>query len=77
MTKLLNHINTYQSEADYQNDNSKDFPNVSYIVENDNVLFEVIRYEQQYLTIESLEDDNAKRFCKSDSDSREQNYVER
>ena len=42
MTKLLNHINTYQSEADYQNDNSKNFPNVSYIVENDNVLFKSI-----------------------------------
>ena len=62
MVKLLNHINTYQSEADYKNDKSKNFPNVSYIVENDNVLFAVIRYEQQYLTIESLEDDNAIMF---------------
>lgn len=62
MTKLLNHINTYQSEADYQNDKSKNFPNVSYIVENDNVLFKVIRYEQQYFAIESLEDDNAIMF---------------
>lgn len=39
---LLNHINTYQSEADYQNDKSKNYPNVSYIVENDNVLFKSI-----------------------------------
>lgn len=62
MTKLLNHINTYQSEADYQNDNSKNFPNVSYIVENDNVLFKGIRYEQQYFAIESLEDNNAIMF---------------
>ena len=68
MTKLLNHINTYESEADYQNDNSKNFPNVSYIVENVNVLFEVIRYEQQYFAIESLEDDNAIMF-KLSSDS--------
>ena len=62
MTKLLNHINTYQSEADYQNDKSKNFPNVSYIIENDNVLFEVYRYEKQYFAIESLEDDNAIMF---------------
>lgn len=39
MTKILNHINTYQSEADYQNDNSKNFPNVSYIEEDDIVMF--------------------------------------
>ena len=55
---LLNHINTYQSETDYQNDKSKDFPNVSYIVENDNVLFvkEKPDYSKQYLTFEALED---------------------
>ena len=58
MTKLLNHINTYQSEADYQNDKSKDFPNVSYIVENDNVLFvkEKTDYSNDYLTFEAIED---------------------
>ena len=58
MTKLLNHINTYQSEADYQNDKSKNFPNVSYIVENDNVLFvkEKTDYSNDYLTFVALED---------------------
>ena len=58
MTKLLNHINTYQSEADYKNDKSKDFPNVSYIVENDNVLFvkEKTDYSNDYLTFEAIED---------------------
>ena len=58
MTKLLNHINTYQSEADYKNDKSKNFPNVSYIVENDNVLFvkEKTDYSTQYLTFEAIED---------------------
>lgn len=58
MTKLLNHINTYQSEADYQNDKSKNYPNVSYIVENDNVLFvkEKIDYSNDYLTFVALED---------------------
>ena len=58
MTKLLNHINTYQSEADYQNDKSKNFPNVSYIVENDNVLFvkEKTYFSTQYLTFEAIED---------------------
>ena len=56
--KLLNHINTYQSEADYQNDKSKNFPNVSYIVENDNVLFvkEKTDYSNDYLTFEAIED---------------------
>ena len=55
--KLLNHINTYQSEADYQNDKTKNFPNVSYIVENDNVLFvkEKTDYSTQYLTFEAIE----------------------
>lgn len=55
---LLNHINTYQSEADYQNDKSKNFPNVSYIVENDNVLFvkEKPDYSNDYLTFVALED---------------------
>ena len=54
---LLNHINTYQSEADYQNDKSKNFPNVSYIVENDNVLFvkEKTYFSTQYLTFEAIE----------------------
>ena len=58
MTKLLNHINTYQSEADYQNDKTKNFPNVSYIVENDNVLFvkEKTDYSNDYLTFEAIED---------------------
>ena len=58
MTKLLNHINTYQSEADYKNDKSKNFPNVSYIVENDNVLFvkEKTYFSTQYLTFEAIED---------------------
>ena len=58
MSKLLNHINTYQSEADYQNDKSKNFPNVSYIVENDNVLFvkEKTYFSTQYLTFEAIED---------------------
>ena len=37
MVKLLNHINTYQSEADYQNDKSKNFPNISYIQGSDEV----------------------------------------
>lgn len=62
MTKLLNHINTYQSEADYQNDKSKDFPNVSYIVENDNVLFvkEKTDYSNDYLTFVALEDSTFK-----------------
>ena len=57
MTKLLNHINTYQSEADYKNDKSKNFPNVSYIVENDNVLFvkEKTYFSTQYLTFEAIE----------------------
>lgn len=55
---LLNHINTYQSEADYKNDKSKNFPNVSYIVENDNVLFvkEKTYFSTQYLTFEAIED---------------------
>ena len=55
--KLLNHINTYQSEADYKNDKTKNFPNVSYIVENDNVLFvkEKTDYSTQYLTFEAIE----------------------
>ena len=59
---LLNHINTYQSEADYQNDKSKDFPNVSYIVENDNVLFvkEKTDYSKHYLTFVALEDSTFK-----------------
>ena len=58
MTKLLNNINTYQSEADYQNDKSKNFPNVSYIVENDNVLFvkEKTYFSTQNLTYEAIED---------------------
>ena len=62
MTKLLNHINTYQSEADYQNDKSKNFPNVSYIVENDNVLFvkEKTDYSNDYLTFVALEDSTFK-----------------
>ena len=48
----------YQSEADYQNDKSKNFPNVSYIVENDNVLFvkEKTDYSNDYLTFEAIED---------------------
>ena len=60
--KLLNHINTYQSEADYQNDKSKNYPNVSYIVENDNVLFvkEKIDYSNHYLTFVALEDSTFK-----------------
>ena len=59
---LLNHINTYQSEADYQNDKSKNYPNVSYIVENDNVLFvkEKIDYSNHYLTFVALEDSTFK-----------------
>ena len=62
MTKLLNHINTYQSEADYQNDKSKNFPNVSYIIENDNVLFvkEKTDYSNDYLTFVALEDSTFK-----------------
>ena len=62
MTKLLNHINTYQSEADYKNDKSKNFPNVSYIVENDNVLFvkEKTDYSNDYLTFVALEDSTFK-----------------
>ena len=57
---LLNHINTYQSEADYQNDKSKNFPNVSYIVENDNVLFvkEKTDYSNDYLTFEVVDGGN-------------------
>ena len=60
MLKLLNHINTYQSEADYQNDKSKNFPNVSYIVENDNVLFvkEKTDYSNDYLTFEVVDGGN-------------------
>ena len=60
--KLLNHINTYQSEADYKNDKSKNFPNVSYIVENDNVLFvkEKTDYSNDYLTFVALEDSTFK-----------------
>ena len=70
MTKILNHINTYQSEADYQNDNSKNFPNVSYIEEDDIVVFDnKVRYEEQYFAIESLEDDNAVMFKLSSSTS--------
>ena len=59
---LLNHINTYQSEADYKNDKSKNFPNVSYIVENDNVLFvkEKTDYSNDYLTFVALEDSTFK-----------------
>ena len=60
MTKILNHINTYQSETDYQNDNSKNFPNVSYIEEDEIVMFDnKVIYEEEYFAIESLEDDNA------------------
>ena len=42
MSTITNHINTYQSNADYQNDKTKKYPNVSYIVEDDIVLFKSI-----------------------------------
>ena len=59
MTKILNHINTYADLTAYNNDTNKDYPNVSYIVEDDIVLFDnEVKYEEQYFTIESLEDDN-------------------
>ena len=62
MSTIKNHINTYADLTAYNNDMGKDYPNVSYIEEDDIVLFEGIRYEEQYFTIESLEDDNAVKF---------------
>lgn len=37
MTKLLNHINTYADLTAYNNDMEKDYPNISYIKETDEV----------------------------------------
>ena len=37
MTKILNHINTYADLTAYNNDMSKDFPNISYIQGTDEV----------------------------------------
>ena len=37
MTKILNHINTYADLTAYNNDMSKDFPNISYIQGSDEV----------------------------------------
>ena len=62
MTKILNHINTYAGLTAYNNDTNKDYPNVSYIVEDDIVLFDKINYAQEYFAIESLEDNNTIMF---------------
>ena len=62
MSTIKNHINTYATTTAYDNDLNKDYPNVSYIVEDDIVLFEKINYAQEYFAIESLEDNNTVKF---------------
>ena len=62
MSTIKNHINTYATTTAYDNDLNKDYPNVSYIEEDDIVLFEKINYAQEYFAIESLEDNNTIMF---------------
>ena len=62
MSTIKNHINTYADLTAYNADTEKDFPNVSYIEEDDIVLFEKINYAQEYFAIESLEDNNTVKF---------------
>ena len=37
MTKILNHINTYADLTAYNNDNDKNYPNIAYIIETNEV----------------------------------------
>ena len=37
MTKILNHINTYADLTAYDNDNDKNYPNIAYIIETNEV----------------------------------------
>ena len=40
MTKILNHINTYADLTAYNNDNDKNYPNIAYIIETNEVKWE-------------------------------------
>ena len=43
MTKILNHINTYADLTAYDNDNDKNYPNIAYIIETNEVRWEKVK----------------------------------
>lgn len=66
----LNHINSYPNLSAYNQDNTKEYPNVSYLIEEDEVNFITEEpFDKQYLTIVSIEDSNVISFkCSTDKD---------
>ena len=43
MTKILNHINTYADLTAYDNDKDKNYPNIAYIIETNEVKWEKVK----------------------------------
>ena len=43
MTKILNHINTYADLTAYNNDKDKNYPNIAYIIETNEVKWEKVK----------------------------------
>lgn len=78
MTQIKNNINTYQTNTDYVNDMSKDFPNISYIQASDEVIFKketrvVCKYNVTDIsTATKLSYTNNSSFSKAEIDGVEQ-----
>ena len=70
MTKISDNINSYQNLAQYDADMGKEYPNVSYLIDEDEVVYiKEPEYSKQYLTIISLSNNNTIRWAASDSNT--------